>query len=103
MIRRPPRSTRTDTLFPYTTLFRSTVAQNISERTGKHALLTMKGNHSAETGGMVLICRFLFDAPIAVVAFFNEGQRRKGRKRRAEYHWPAAWPAAAVGSGTSLV
>src|SRR3546814_5196635 len=26
MIRRPPRSTRTDTLFPYTTLFRSTTA-----------------------------------------------------------------------------
>src|SRR3546814_10988063 len=25
MIRRPPRSTRTDTLFPYTTLFRSNV------------------------------------------------------------------------------
>src|SRR3546814_5704063 len=25
MIRRPPRSTRTDTLFPYTTLFRSEV------------------------------------------------------------------------------
>src|SRR3546814_19911492 len=25
MIRRPPRSTRTDTLFPYTTLFRSAV------------------------------------------------------------------------------
>src|SRR3546814_2592349 len=25
MIRRPPRSTRTDTLFPYTTLFRSLV------------------------------------------------------------------------------
>src|SRR3546814_7275576 len=26
MIRRPPRSTRTDTLFPYTTLFRSLCA-----------------------------------------------------------------------------
>src|SRR3546814_13355424 len=26
MIRRPPRSTRTDTLFPYTTLFRSLLA-----------------------------------------------------------------------------
>src|SRR3546814_3329070 len=26
MIRRPPRSTRTDTLFPYTTLFRSSVS-----------------------------------------------------------------------------
>src|SRR3546814_1622454 len=28
MIRRPPRSTRTDTLFPYTTLFRSSVNFN---------------------------------------------------------------------------
>src|SRR3546814_13600696 len=28
MIRRPPRSTRTDTLFPYTTLFRSTHGEN---------------------------------------------------------------------------
>src|SRR3546814_5660073 len=27
MIRRPPRSTRTDTLFPYTTLFRSNVSR----------------------------------------------------------------------------
>src|SRR3546814_4529281 len=27
MIRRPPRSTRTDTLFPYTTLFRSSRAE----------------------------------------------------------------------------
>src|SRR3546814_4930601 len=27
MIRRPPRSTRTDTLFPYTTLFRSVLAR----------------------------------------------------------------------------
>src|SRR3546814_9972187 len=29
MVRRPPRSTRTDTLFPYTTLFRSTVTEAI--------------------------------------------------------------------------
>src|SRR3546814_363336 len=29
MIRRPPRSTRTDTLFPYTTLFRSDLARTI--------------------------------------------------------------------------
>src|SRR3546814_17940521 len=36
MIRRPPRSTRTDTLFPYTTLFRSNakfvVVQEISNK-----------------------------------------------------------------------
>src|SRR3546814_6001038 len=29
MIRRPPRSTRTDTLFPYTTLFRSLAQERI--------------------------------------------------------------------------
>src|SRR3546814_774705 len=29
MIRRPPRSTRTDTLFPYTTLFRSWLCDTI--------------------------------------------------------------------------
>src|SRR3546814_14542025 len=30
MIRRPPRSTRTDTLFPYTTLFRSAAARRLN-------------------------------------------------------------------------
>src|SRR3546814_17997912 len=30
MIRRPPRSTRTDTLFPYTTLFRSRQIRRLS-------------------------------------------------------------------------
>src|SRR3546814_9789849 len=34
MIRRPPRSTRTDTLFPYTTLFRSGY-NNVSVRTAE--------------------------------------------------------------------
>src|SRR3546814_12918542 len=31
IIRRPPRSTRTDTLFPYTTLFRSIAVLDIAE------------------------------------------------------------------------
>src|SRR3546814_6926735 len=31
MIRRPPRSTRTDTLFPYTTLFRSGVIDGLAD------------------------------------------------------------------------
>src|SRR3546814_12700099 len=35
MIRRPPRSTRTDTLFPYTTLFRShAVGASVGRRLG---------------------------------------------------------------------
>src|SRR3546814_3658231 len=48
MIRRPPRSTRTDTLFPYTTLFRSAVnardaMQAQAAKTGKDTIgrLTM--------------------------------------------------------------
>src|SRR3546814_8606282 len=32
MIRRPPRSTRTDTLFPYTTLFRSLLRKYLRRR-----------------------------------------------------------------------
>src|SRR3546814_9706649 len=35
MIRRPPRSTRTDTLFPYTTLFRSESRQEIIKVAGE--------------------------------------------------------------------
>src|SRR3546814_1413313 len=35
MIRRPPRSTRTDTLFPYTTLFRSRrILEDVEEPAG---------------------------------------------------------------------
>src|SRR3546814_14565266 len=45
MVRRPPRSTRTDTLFPYTTLFRSShedgneaVAPNTAEVWAEHSV-----------------------------------------------------------------
>src|SRR3546814_19294717 len=37
MRRRPPRSTRTDTLFPYTTLFRSRAARETTRRIGRKA------------------------------------------------------------------
>src|SRR3546814_7993772 len=37
MIRRPPRSTRTDTLFPYTTLFRSAIDPNVEAVLGEQA------------------------------------------------------------------
>src|SRR3546814_5773800 len=36
MIRRPPRSTRTDTLFPYTTLFRSCALKASIVSSGAH-------------------------------------------------------------------
>src|SRR3546814_9411526 len=38
MIRRPPRSTRTDTLLPYTTLFRSRIGTELSSSRDRRRL-----------------------------------------------------------------
>src|SRR3546814_17711122 len=43
MIRRPPRPTRTDTLFPYTTLFRSKSARISPVRVRRQHLLALRG------------------------------------------------------------
>src|SRR3546814_5191837 len=53
MIRRPPRSTRTDTLFPYTTLFRSPSRQDHPQRPlpadqPRQALCAAEGGQHAE-------------------------------------------------------
>src|SRR3546814_3371899 len=44
MIRRPPRSTRTDTLFPYTTLFRSLGPDDVFDGDG-HEWRLQPGQH----------------------------------------------------------
>src|SRR3546814_7227910 len=54
MIRRPPRSTRTDTLFPYTTLFRSVVCDEppqASERSS-HEVLCRTGRFFGRDGDL---------------------------------------------------
>src|SRR3546814_989688 len=43
MIRRPPRSTRTDTLFPYTTLFRSIPAIDVGKETDASIVIQISG------------------------------------------------------------
>src|SRR3546814_21073507 len=50
MLRRPPRSTRTDTLFPYTTLFRSSLVEELA---GTGALLSsfLEGNVGIDAEG----------------------------------------------------
>src|SRR3546814_2250692 len=57
MIRRPPRSTRTDTLFPYTTLFRSLVIiTNLHNPSGAYAdeaTLREVGELAARVGARV--------------------------------------------------
>src|SRR3546814_10640769 len=47
MIRRPPRSTRTDTLFPYTTLFRSTRAAGRRRARDEQCLRFVEGRAGA--------------------------------------------------------
>src|SRR3546814_17597052 len=56
MIRRPPRSTRTDTLFPYTTLFRSWNGETLGSGTDhwRHWAEYRAGNVAKETMDEVL-------------------------------------------------
>src|SRR3546814_15742552 len=49
MIRRPPRSTRTDTLFPYTTLFRSPAELPNDEDTRSHKWSARPSSSSSAT------------------------------------------------------
>src|SRR3546814_4531334 len=51
MIRRPPRSTRTDTLFPYTTLFRSCFGGDQAEPAG---LACPRGRRGGAAGDGVM-------------------------------------------------
>src|SRR3546814_20547256 len=47
MFRQPPRSTRTDTLFPYTTLFRATLMARRSSPSGRLPLATRQSSAAA--------------------------------------------------------
>src|SRR3546814_1863184 len=52
MIRRPPRSTRTDTLFPYTTLFRSGISSDLP---GQVTAQVTQNVYDSPTGRILLI------------------------------------------------
>src|SRR3546814_9441235 len=61
MIRRPPRSTRTDTLFPYTTLFRS--GEHCRDRAGAPAQEVAQLPHHLGRGYIGSIRQMLAAAP----------------------------------------
>src|SRR3546814_18487009 len=63
MERRPPRSTRTDTLFPYTTLFRSKI--NILPRTVEKHLRLVEGLDQAIVAAGLELAAPAGDAEIA--------------------------------------
>src|SRR3546814_16996644 len=66
MIRRPPRSTRTDTLFPYTTLFRSPAGRDESR------------GHPGGRGPGVLLCA----GPVKPDRLLDRRKRRGEFRRR---------------------
>src|SRR3546814_12109129 len=75
MIRRPPRSTRTDTLFPYTTLFRSRDFGDRSETRLDRIFLPVDRNRLfarqiAHVAGVAILARHPFGyAPHGRTAF----------------------------------
>src|SRR3546814_6890070 len=60
MMRRPPRSTRTDTLFPYTTLFRSQI----------HAMVVFLLDHLPTTLHLIMTTRS--DPPLPLARLRSE-------------------------------
>src|SRR3546814_16927622 len=63
MIRRPPRSTRTDTLFPYTTLFRSKPFQTIKD-VGHRCLTKLEGRGNDAWRSFAATIYFLQHQPL---------------------------------------
>src|SRR3546814_7428426 len=90
MIRRPPRSTRTDTLFPYTTLFRSDDYVHRIGRTGRAGRKGRAITIAAPTDGRYVtsiekligteIPRMTLDEAETAELSDDDG-RRRGRRR----------------------
>src|SRR3546814_10434011 len=92
MIRRPPRSTRTDTLFPYTTLFRSTgfikfnlpgTSTNFMMQWGTK---TVAANSGAAVSYSPDFASFAIPIVSATVRNFDSGQNENTGYARSEGH-----------------
>src|SRR3546814_15091753 len=88
MIRRPPRSTRTDTLFPYTTLFRSLTAPAVGAQSTAEAddevlaeaalLETALKPWKGDLDGMVGRNMIRVAIPFGIATYFLDGGAQKG-------------------------
>src|SRR3546814_5852421 len=86
MIRRPPRSTRTDTLFPYTTLFRSTDLDRLD-----FGVLDPLRRRFVEQGAhrrddIAVLVDDVFERRTAEDALAQRGDRRTALDDRAHFH-----------------
>src|SRR3546814_13443098 len=78
MIRRPPRSTRTDTLFPYTTLFRS---DQFDDLVGIHRLL--RGDRDRGGDATEFLQRYVLGEQPAQ-HLRQRGERQRLRRQRGD-------------------
>src|SRR3546814_12306170 len=99
MIRRPPRSTRTDTLFPYTTLFRSRAAVRrylsglMEARAIPGLQIAIVRNAGIELLDMMGLANIEHHVPVIRESIFRSEERRVGkecvstcRSRWSPYH-----------------
>src|SRR3546814_10402552 len=87
MIRRPPRSTRTDTLFPYTTLFRSLERIGAGRRRRSAEGKAAEGQAGRQAGAELerrIVIRH--DAAAGGVCDGERGSDRALRSGRSEEH-----------------
>src|SRR3546814_14214237 len=90
MIRRPPRSTRTDTLFPYTTLFRSKAEQQELRRRQRrdpavqHETIDIAGAVRRQTPGHHLDVK-IGDGPDEGGADHHEERDRKSTRLNSSH------------------
>src|SRR3546814_11409328 len=88
MIRRPPRSTRTDTLFPYTTLFRSiarkvtTMAREVAKKVTVKGPKGQKGFAILYADGTIFIEWVRFSYPHLDKPWKKKGDEGKRSEER---------------------
>src|SRR3546814_4096821 len=84
MIRRPPRSTRTDTLFPYTTLFRSIASTSIRSWPGAStnasircsSFLARSEEHTSELQSLMRISYAVFCLKKKINSYYKNENRQ---------------------------
>src|SRR3546814_14785487 len=89
MIRRPPRSTRTDTLFPYTTLFRSVGDIHAWAIMGMNVFLGLRFGVWADDRSAVEVADTIADLLANGIAVRCGVVREIAKERFSERHRPA--------------
>src|SRR3546814_5691903 len=87
MLRRPPRSTRTDTLFPYTTLFRSLSGENASELNDALGRIGFRRSQNVAYRPSCAGCTACVSVRVVTQEFRpNATQRKLLRRNKSEEH-----------------